>query len=432
MKIQTTLDHGAPPFPGGPLPVRMLLDVTGSAVDKKDAVPLNLALVLDRSGSMNGAPMHSAIEAAKLVARRMGATNRLSVVTYDSEVEVLARGATGTGLSAVVHGLDQVFPRGMTNLSGGWLAGRECVEDHMMEGGVNRVILLTDGHANEGITDPNKLGGLFEMASAQGITTTTVGFGEGFDEDLLEKLADAGRGSAYYIETVEQAPGVFEQELEDLLGLAAQNVTVKIELGADTMIAAVRHAYPSTETETGVELTLGDLYAEEPKLLLVELVPSSATPGAELRLATVTVRGHVLTAEGGVEIREVHLPITIAVGADPRVEPEIEKVHVLLDAARARQEAMDRADRGDYGGAAHVLRESARNFRHSSVADAEVMREANELASMAVTLDDRAYGSTDRKYMKQMTYDAKRGRRKASERIRRSGGTDTYGYGEEE
>jgi len=192
--------------------------------------------------------------------------------------------------------------------------------------------------------------------------------------------------------------------------------------GGDTALAAVRHAYPSTETETGVELIMGDLYAEEPKLLLVELLPSSAVPGSELELATVHVRGHVLTADGGVEIREVHLPITIRVGAEPHVEPEIEKVHVLLDASRARQEAMDRADRGDYGGAANVLRASAAKYRESSVADAEVVRGAEELLEMAATLDDREYGLADRKYLKQRAYDASRGRRKASVRIRRGGG----------
>jgi Ca-activated chloride channel homolog len=144
MKIRAKLDHGPPPVPGGPQPVRMLLRVTGAAVNKVDAVPLNLALVLDRSGSMTGAPLESAIEAAKLVARRMGSTNRLSVVAYDDRVEVLARGATGTELAQVVHDLDQVHARGMTNLSGGWLSGQDCVEAHLIAGGVNRVSPVTD------------------------------------------------------------------------------------------------------------------------------------------------------------------------------------------------------------------------------------------------------------------------------------------------
>jgi Ca-activated chloride channel homolog len=422
MQIQATLDHGTPPVPGGPLPVRMLLRVTESTVSKDDAVPLNLALVLDRSGSMTGAPLESAIEAAKLVARRMGSTNRLSVVTYDSEVEVLASGATGTDLAQVVHDLDQVYARGMTNLSGGWLSGRDCVEAHLIRGGVNRVILLTDGQANEGMTDPHKLGGLCEQAVVAGIKTTTIGFGSHFNEDLLQKMADAGGGSTYYVETPEQAPDVFARELGDLLALAAQNVTVSIELGADTLVAAVRHAYPFTKTEAGVTVTMGDLYAEEPKLLLVELLPSVASPGAELELATVTVRGHVLTAEGGVEIREVRLPVTLTVGSEPRVEPEIEKVHVLLDAAGARQEAMKRADCGDYDGASQVLRERAATFRENSVADSDVLREVREMEEMASGLTPASYGRTGRKTLAQSTWEGGRGRRTGRERS----GSGTY------
>ncbi len=116
MKIQATLDHGAPPFAAGPLPVRMLLQVTGSAVSKKAAVPLNLALVLDRSGSMTGAPLHSAIEAAKLVARRMIPPRSVSSSTRTtaSPYSTLGSAAAAADLPRKSVVSDSVFgPHGM-------------------------------------------------------------------------------------------------------------------------------------------------------------------------------------------------------------------------------------------------------------------------------------------------------------------------------
>jgi len=184
MKIDAILDHGAP-VAGGPLPVRLLLKITGSAIETDESIPLNLAMVLDRSGSMAGEPLEQVIDAAKLVARRIGKTNRLSVVTYDNAVETLARGATGEELADVVARLGAVRTRGATNLSGGWLEGRDCVESFLDPGGVNRVLLMTDGLANEGITDPDSLCGLCRSAASKGVTTTTLGFGPHFDEELL-------------------------------------------------------------------------------------------------------------------------------------------------------------------------------------------------------------------------------------------------------
>jgi len=170
-------------------------------------------------------------------------------------------------------------------------------------------VLLTDGLANQGITDPHLLTELCREAARKGITTTTIGFGPSFDEDLLRAMAEAGGGSAYYVERADQAPGIFEEEVEGLLSLAAQNVTAEVIPGKGSELVAVRHSYPRSPSGRGVKLELGDLYAREPRLVLVDFRLRAGAPGEELEVGHVKVEGHVVSGEGGVERRIIDLPI---------------------------------------------------------------------------------------------------------------------------
>jgi Ca-activated chloride channel family protein len=261
----------APVADGGWL-LRALLKIEGEVRAAEDRAPLNLSLVLDRSGSMNGAKLSAVKEAATLLVQRLAPTDTLSLVAYDDGVSVVAPPAAGSEQPHLVQQIRAITVGGMTNLSGGWLQGRKFVADHAREGSVNRILLLTDGLANVGITDPQKLIGLCREAAAQGVTTTTIGFGEGYDEDLLSAMADAGGGGAYYIEQPDQAPGVFDEELQGLLSIAAQNVTVEISTTDAVEACRVLHSYPSTQANGVLSLQVGDLYAREPRPVLVEFL----------------------------------------------------------------------------------------------------------------------------------------------------------------
>ncbi len=227
MNTQLLLDHE--PRADGATLVRALLRVTGSAPADADRARLNLALVLDRSGSMAAlSKLARAKEAAALLVRRSGAEDVVSVVAYDDEVRTVAARVTGAGREELLTRIGELDAGGTTNLSGGWLRGRELVAEGIADGGVNRVLLLTDGLANAGITDPGQLRDLVASAAAAGVSTTTIGFGADYDEALLRLLAEAGGGSTYYIEEGDQAPAVFAAEIEGLMALAAQNVAVTV------------------------------------------------------------------------------------------------------------------------------------------------------------------------------------------------------------
>jgi hypothetical protein len=149
---------------------------------------------------------------------------------------------------------------GQTNLSGGWLKGVEELGRSAGEG-PRKVLLLTDGVANVGVTDP---GSLVEMTRVQAETsdvgTTTIGFGEDFDEDLLTAMADAGRGNAHYAPTPDAAPAIFAIECEGLMSLVAQNVPVEIRMSEDVAFLGLLNEFPTVAVPGGVQVSLGDAY----------------------------------------------------------------------------------------------------------------------------------------------------------------------------
>jgi len=418
MDIELLLDHAAPE-PRAPLTLRALVRVRGRTPERHRRAPLNLALVLDRSGSMAGHKLAHAQDAAALLVRRLQPEDLVGVVAYGSEVTTLIRGATGDAHTEAAECIREIRAGEMTNLSGGWLRGRELAAEALLPEGINRIILMTDGLANVGVTDRDSLAALCRDARAQGITTTTIGFGAGFDEDLLQAMADAGGGASYYIENPDQAPGIFEEEIEGLLSLAAQNVSIEVTPDPDVHLAAVRHSYPTSTVGRTLRMDVGDLYAREPRLALLEFRLPDAAPGRELDVAMIRVQGHILTEEGGIEHRRMDLPVRLRVGEGPRVEPELHRVAVMLDAADARREALRLRDTGDREQAGRVLGEAAARLEEALPGDTEAAREARDLRAIAERMREGVFDMSEIKYLKQQAYDESRSRSRAKEKYRR-------------
>jgi Ca-activated chloride channel family protein len=401
--------------------VRALLKLEGKAPESGTRQPLNLSLVLDRSGSMAGAKLIAARRAAAHLVRRLDPADTVSVVAFDDEVRTVAEPATGGEQAHLARTLESIEPGGSTNLSGGWLQGREYVARMRRKKGTNRVLLLTDGQANVGIVDPAALAGLCATALEQGITTTTIGFGDGYDEQLLQAMADAGGGNMHYIETPDQAPAVFAEEIEGLLSLAAQNITVEVRPGPAVQVTAVHHSYPTSQLPDGLRLQVGDLYAREPKMVLVELlVPDAAAAGGS-PMAECTVVAHVMTVDGGVERQELHLPIVHPLSAEGHEEPEIRREMLLLGAAKAREAALREQAQGDYDAARRYLREASDGIDACGLpADAMLAEELEDLRAMEARLDPGLFNAADAKYLNQRSYNSLRSTKSGSRRISRT------------
>lgn len=424
MKTTVILDHE--PVADGGYMVHALLRVEGDAPTERGRTPLNLSLVLDRSGSMAGEKLHAARQAAAMLTRRLSPEDTVSVVAFDDAVDVVALPAIGEAQEALPPLIESIGSGGMTNLSGGWLRGRDLVAENLREGGVNRLVLLTDGHANVGIVQPGKLTGLCQQGLRAGVSTTTIGFGEGFDEDLLKAMADAGGGGTYYIEKVDQASGVFEEELEGLLSLAAQNVRVTVEPGAGADFVKVLHQYPSHTQGDALTLEVGDLYAREPRRILMRflLPPERSGIGSVAAVAKVTVTAHVLTGEGGVELHTIILPVTLSPEEGGKAEPEVRKEILLVEAARLREEALRARDQGDWEQGIHALRSLRDMAQAYGVSDGLVAEQIQDMEASAMAFEHRALNPSDVKYMKQRAYSAHRSRHEQVKRYRRGEPSD--------
>jgi len=257
--------------------------------------PLSLSLVLDRSGSMAGRKLEVTRACAAFLVERMQPADRLSLVAYDDEVELRAPLTPIDGnRDALLGAIRQIHDGGSTNLSGGWLKGAETLQG-APEGSTRRVLLLSDGLANVGVTAAPALADAARSTlAAHGVTTSTIGFGADFDEDLLAGMADAGKGSAHFAETPDDAPAIFAQEFEDLVSLAAQNVSLEIRPAPEVAFLGVLNEFPMVPVDGGMQVQLGDAFADERRRVVFQLhVPSVAALGvmnvAELVLRYVSV-----------------------------------------------------------------------------------------------------------------------------------------------
>lgn len=415
MQHQTLIDYQLATTQDG-FVVRALVRLTGTAPARAARTPLNLSIVLDRSGSMAGAKLRAAREAAAFLVRRLHPEDTASVVAYDTRVQTVASPAAGADQADLPARIEAIDAGSSTNLSGGWLRGRELVGAGLRPGALNRVLLLTDGLANVGITEPDQLAGLCGAARAEGITTSTIGFGADYDEHLLRAMADAGGGNAWHIERADQAVGVFEEEIEGLLTLCAQNVSVEVVTGPAVRMVANHSDYPATPIPGGGRVELGDLYAREGKTLLFEfLVPGLAHADA-VEIATLTVSGQVLTAGGGVEQETVRFTVRTPLDRAGHEEPEVRRQVLLVDAARAREEALRLLDSGDPSSAAVTLLRAADHLVAEPTIDPDEVRELREAAS---AIEDGAFDALDAKYHSSRSRNIRRGRVLYDRKLRR-------------
>lgn len=386
--------------------VHLLLELTPPAPSvEEDAqrAPLRLALVIDRSGSMGGERLDVVKQAAEFLVGRLGAQDRVAVVDYDSDATLRCAllPPQDAQVQAAIRG---IVSGGMTNLSGGWLKGREQLAG---ADGVRRVLLLTDGLANEGITDPKVLAGVVGSAAADGIGTTSIGVGDGFNEELLADLAAAAGGSYHWINTLDQAAPVFAEEFEDLVALVAQNVSVEIRLHEAVEVVGILNRIPVVEVPGGMQAQLGDAYAGHPLRLVVRLhVPDLAMLGP-VKLAELVVR--YVSVGDQVEAHELTLPVIAnLVNADEAAaavpDADVTEQVVVLLAARAAEEATRLADGGDFDAARLNLQQAAEELRKhagSSTQAAALLEQASELEDASTMMAAPTYDATSRKQIHQ-------------------------------
>ena len=233
--------------------------------------PLNLSVVLDRSGSMaDQGKMDFAKTALYKLIDQLGSEDILSVVIYDNEVNVLQRARRVRNKQELKSLIAEVYPRNSTNLGGGMIEGFRQVERNASRRYVNRVILLSDGLANQGITSSYELGRIARTYRSRSISLTTMGVGLDYNEDLMVGLAENGGGNYYFIEHPRSLAGILESEFSKVSHLMAHNCQIELQLGDGVRITDVV-GYSYDVRDGKCMISLGDLYYEEEREITVEL-----------------------------------------------------------------------------------------------------------------------------------------------------------------
>ena len=238
--------------------------------------PVNIALVLDRSGSMHGQKIQRAKEAAIMAIDYLDSQDILSIVSYDDRIDVLVPATKMSDKANIAAAIRRLTARGSTALFAGVSKGGDEVQKFLDKNRVNRVILLSDGIANVGPSSPYALGQLGSKLIKLGISVTTLGLGLGYNEDLMTQLANNSDGNHAFIEKATDLARIFKLEFGDLLSVVAQSVEVTIDcasgiqpiriLGRDGKIKGQR-----------VTTYMNQLYGNQEKYILLEVeVPASA------------------------------------------------------------------------------------------------------------------------------------------------------------
>ncbi len=321
--------------------VHMAISLDGLKTKLKKHVPINLGLVIDRSGSMAGIKLDHARRAARTLVNKLRVGDRVSIITYGSDVTVLVPSSeiSAAGKGRILESIDQIVDSGGTFLSGGFEAGENEVLRFGRQGYVNRVVLISDGQANEGVTAPRQLSSMARKAMTRGVHVTTMGVGVDFNENVMTAMAEHGGGHYYYIQDASTMANIFTRELETMTSTVAQNAVLELDLLPEVELVEI-YGYHYEQVGRKIKILLPDLYSGQNRKVMCKFRLKTARAGKQ-SLAKITLRFHDMD-QG--QTREVTSDAMVAVTSDAvkvtagrnmKVLAKVEEVVVAKNMAKA-------------------------------------------------------------------------------------------------
>lgn len=385
--------------------------LTGSPMlDKAVRSPINISLVIDRSGSMSGDKIAKARDAALLAVDMLGKDDMISVIGYDFSAEVIVPATKLSDKSRVKNQIrDAIRAKGNTALFAGVSKGIAEVNKFLSKNNVNRVILLSDGQANVGPSSSSELGELGISAAKQGIAVSTIGLGVGYNEDLMTTLAGYSDGNHFFVEKAADLEVAFNREFNDVMDVVAQDVNVVID---------VKHGKPvrlwgrdGKIRGNKVTVKLNQIYAKQEKYVLLEIASPNNGHQGEKTVADVDVSYRLR----GLESKQKHQQAVKVLYTDSQeLAEKAANEDVLADvfvqqSNLANTRAIEQLDKGDKQGSVTTLYGSAimsyeyKDTLKSPEAKAKVQQQINKLEAAEKAIQ-AAPPSKARKIMKMNSY----------------------------
>lgn len=369
---------------------------------------VNLAIVLDRSGSMSGDKIVKAREAACEAIRRLDAKDIVSVVAYDNSSEVIVPAQHVAEKEALIARINAIEPRGCTALFDGVSAGATEIRKFKGKCEISRILLLSDGQANVGPSSAEELGRYGALLMKEGIAVSTIGLGVDYNEDLMTRLSQKSDGNSYFVEKSGDLPRVFASELGDVLSVAATKVALKVSFGVGfTPVELIGR--DGRILDGTVSIDLNQLYGGQEKYVIVKCDAAPGSVGSAREIA----KAEVAYIDPGDEKQKTVTGVgTVTYSSDPAavaasVNKSVVRERALNENAVRTEEALKLADRGEFKAAEELMR---RNYSNSMEVQRVIGRDAalEEDADMQLgnsrSMNASSYSRRGRKSMKTRSF----------------------------
>ena len=311
---------------------------TPRAIDPETLPPLNVVLVIDRSGSMSGDRISNVKKAVRSFIERFRASDKVTIVGFSDQAQVHLEACRKTEYERIAQALDGIRAGGGTNLYAGLMLGYSEALKHYDAERTNRVIFLTDGNANVGITESEEIARRSKQCNDRGISLSTIGLGVDFNHGLLRQLADAGRGLVHYVGDSKDIEKTFVAEIDSLLAPAARNVRLKIDFGEPSATPKIFGYAPHQKKHGKYVFRLDDLNHGATQVVLARVPTQHETS----RVSATLKYTDAITGEG-VELRQTPQQfVSLDTGVDP-----IRRNYAIALVASSLRSAAEASEEGD-------------------------------------------------------------------------------------
>lgn len=329
-------------------------------------VPINLSIVIDHSGSMAGEKLQQAKNSARMIIDNLTADDFVNIVIYDSDVEVIQAATRVLDKNEIKRKIDRINSGSSTNLWGGTERGYELTKGNYKPNAINRVLLISDGLVNTGITSNFEIKRrVQEYKDREGITLSSFGVGLDYNEILMTDMAEAGSGNYYFIDKPDQMASIFRNELNGLLNVAAQNAELKISLPRGVEVIKI-FGYSHVQQGRDVTIKFRDLFGDETKGLLMKFKLDDYVNGPLKFISTLTYDDVIDKKRKSLVNENMLLPSEDQELYVTHFNESVLQQTILYTANENMENAMREADQGNFEKARTLMKSNSNYLKSNS------------------------------------------------------------------